>query len=104
MFLLFLHDRTEENMEKDTELDFIDFEEEKAKLWKLAYSEIKRILLLKGLANQRVELPNNGLIQSVKLDLPDVIVLEDIYGRNDYAECFEDDYLFEVYNSLTFEF
>ena len=104
MFLLFLHDRTEENMEKDTELDFIDFEEEKAKLWKLAYSEIKRILLLKGLVNQRVELPSNGLIQSVKLDLPDVIVLEDIYGRNDYAECFEDDYLFEVYNSLFFEF
>lgn len=100
MFLLFLHDRTEENMEKDTELDFIDFEEEKAKLWKLAYSEIKRILLLKGLVNQRVELPSNGLIQSVKLDLPDVIVLEDIYGRNDYAECFEDDYLFEAYKRL----
>ena len=104
MFLLFLHDRTEENMEKDTELDYIDFEEEKAKLWKLAYSEIKRILLLKGLANQRVELSSNGLIQSVKLDLPDVIVLEDIYGRNDYAECFEDNYIFEVYNSLFFEF
>lgn len=104
MFLLFLHDRIEENMEKDTELDYIDFEEEKAKLWKLAYSEIKRILLLKGLANQRVELSSNGLIQSVKLDLPDVIVLEDIYGRNDYAECFEDNYIFEVYNSLFFEF
>ena len=104
MFLLFLHDRIEENMEKDTELDYIDFEEEKAKLWKLAYSEIKRILLLKGLANQRVELSSNGLIQSVKLDLPDVIVLEDIYGRNDYAECFDDDYLFEAYNSLIFEF
>ena len=87
-------------MEKDTELDFIDFEEEKAKLWKLAYSEIKRILLLKGLVNQRVELPSNGLIQSVKLDLPDVIVLEDIYGRNDYAECFEDDYLLEAYKRL----
>ena len=28
MFLLFLHDRIEENMEKDTELDYIDFEEE----------------------------------------------------------------------------
>ena len=104
MFLLFLHGLIEDNMKNGNELDFIDFEEEKAKLWKLAYSEIKRILLLKGLANQRVELPNNGLIQSVKLDLPDVIVLEDIYGRNDYAECFEDDYLFEVYNSLTFEF
>jgi len=91
-------------MKNENELDFIDFEEEKAKLWMLAYSEIKRILLLKGLVNQRVELPSNGLIRSVKLDLPDVIVLEDIYGRNDYAECFEDDYLFEVYNSLFFEF
>ena len=91
-------------MKNGNELDFIDFEEEKAKLWMLAYSEIKRILLLKGLVNQRVELPCNGLIRSVKLDLPDVIFLEDIYGRNDYAECFEDDYLFEVYNSLTFEF
>lgn len=87
-------------MKNGIELDFIDFEEEKAKLWELAYSEIKRILLLKGLVNQRVELPSNGLIQSVKLELPDVIVLEDIYGRNDYAECFEDDYLFEVYNKL----
>ena len=90
-------------MTEEIAIDFIDFEEEKAKLWKLAYSEIKRILLLKGLANQRVELSSNGLIQSVKLDLPDVIVLEDIYGRNDYAECFDDDYLFEVYNSLIFE-
>lgn len=87
-------------MENDTELDFIDFEEEKAKLWKLAYSEIKRILLLKGLANQRVELPSNGLIQSIKLELPDVIIIEDINGRTDYAECFEDDYLFEVYKWL----
>ena len=91
-------------MEINTELDFIDFEEEKAKLWKLAYSEIKRILLLKKLVNQQVELPNNGLINSVKLELPDVLLLEDIYGRNDYAECFDDDYLFEVYNSLIFEF
>ncbi len=87
-------------MEKNSEPDFIDFEEEKAKLWKLAYSEIKRILLLKGMANQQVELQNNGQILSVKLELPDVIIIEDIYGHNDYAECFEDDYLFEVYNRL----
>ena len=87
-------------MKNNTELDFIDFEEEKARLWMLAYSEIKQILILKGLENLQVELPSNGLIQSVKLELPDVIVLEDIYGRNDYAECFEDDYLFEVYNRL----
>lgn len=87
-------------MGKNTEHDFIDFEEEKAKLWKLAYSEIKRILLLKGMENQRVELPHDGLIHSVKLEMPDVIVLEDIYGRNEYAECFEDDFLFEVYNRL----
>lgn len=87
-------------MKNNTELDFIDFEEEKARLWMLAYSEIKQILILKGLENQQVELPSNGLIQSVKLELPDVIVLEDIYGRKDYAECFEDDYLFEVYNRL----
>ena len=100
MFLLFLHDRIEENMEKDTELDYIDFEEEKAKLWKLAYSEIKRILLQKGLVNQRVELPSNGLIVYVKLELPDVLLLEDAYGQNDYAECFDDDKLFEVYNRL----
>ena len=87
-------------MENDTELDYIDFEEEKAKLWKMAYSEIKRILLLKGLVNQRVELPCNGLSYGIILELPDVIVLEDSYGRKDYAECFEDDYLFEAYKGL----
>ena len=87
-------------MEKDTELVFIDFEEEKAKLWKLAYSEIKRILLLKGLANQRVELPGNGIIDSVKLELPDVLFLEDVLGKYDFAEHFEDDILFEAYNRL----
>lgn len=87
-------------MGKNTKHDFIDFEEEKAKLWKLAYSEIKRILILKGMENQRVELPYNGPIHSVKLEMPDVIVLEDIYGKNEYAECFEDDFLFEVYNRL----
>lgn len=87
-------------MEYDTELDFIDFEEEKAKLWQLAYSEIKHILIQKGLANQRVELLNNGLIKSVTLELPDVLLLEDAYGKNDFAEHFEDDILFEVYDSL----
>lgn len=87
-------------MKNGNELDFIDFEEEKAKLWMLAYSEIKRILLLKGLVNQRVELPSNGLIVYVKLELPDVLLLEDAYGKNDYAECFDDDKLFEVYNKL----
>ncbi len=87
-------------MKNENELDFIDFEEEKAKLWMLAYSEIKRILLLKGLVNQRVELPSNGLIVYVKLELPDVLLLEDAYGQNDYAEYFDDDKLFEVYNKL----
>jgi len=87
-------------MKNGNELDFIDFEEEKAKLWMLAYSEIKRILLLKGLVNQRVELPSNGLIVYVKLELPDVLLLEDAYGQNDYAEYFDDDKLFEVYNKL----
>ncbi len=87
-------------MKNGNELDFIDFEEEKAKLWMLAYSEIKRILLLKGLVNQRVDLPNNGLIVYVKLELPDVLLLEDASGQNDYAECFDDDKLFEVYNRL----
>lgn len=87
-------------MKNGNELDFIDFEEEKAKLWKLAYSEIKRILLQKGLVNQRVELPSNGLIVYVKLELPDVLLLEDAYGQNDYAEYFDDDKLFEVYNKL----
>lgn len=87
-------------MKNDTELDFIDFEEEKARLWMLAYSKIKQILILKGVENQRVELPSDGLIHSVKLELPDVIILKDICGRIDYAECFEDDILFDVYNKL----
>lgn len=87
-------------MKNGNELDFIDFEEEKAKLWMLAYSEIKRILLLKGLVNQRVELPSNGLIVNVKLELPDVLLLEDAYGKKDFAEYFDDDKLFEVYNKL----
>ncbi len=87
-------------MKNGNELDFIDFEEEKAKLWELAYSEIKRILLLKGLVNQQVELHCNGLVHSVKLELPNVLIIEDVYGRNDYAEGFEDDTLFEVYNRL----
>ena len=87
-------------MKNGIELDFIDFEEEKAKLWELAYSEIKRILIQKGLANQRVELPSNGLIVYVKLELPDVLLLEDAYCQNDYAEYFDDDKLFEVYNRL----
>ena len=87
-------------MEINTELDFIDFEEEKAKLWQLAYSEIKRILILKDLVNQRVELPDNGHINSVKLELPDILLLEDTYGRIDFAESFDDDKLFEVYYRL----
>lgn len=87
-------------MKNDIELDFIDFEEEKTKLWRMAYSEIKRILILKGLANQRIELPNNCFIKSVTLELPDVLLLEDVYGKNDFAEYFEDDKLFEVYDSL----
>lgn len=87
-------------MENDTDLDFIDFEEEKAKLWKSAYSEIKRILILKSMVNHQVELPYNGLVHSVKLELPDVLIIEDVYGRYDYAEYFEDDYLFEAYKRL----
>ena len=77
-------------MKNGNELDFIDFEEEKAKLWMLAYSEIKRILLLKGLVNQRVELPSNGLIVYVKLELPDVLLLEDAYGKKDFAEYYSE--------------
>lgn len=87
-------------MENDAELVYIDFEEEKAKLWQLAFSEIKHILTMKGLANRRVELPYYGVIHSVKLELPDVLSLEDVNGRNDFAENFEDEYLFEVYDRL----
>ena len=87
-------------MAEDTTIDYIDFEEEKAKLWQRAYSEIKRILILKGLANQRVELPNCKMIKSITLELPDILVMENSYGRYDYAEFFEDDNLFEVYEGL----
>ena len=80
--------------------DYIDFEEEKAKLWQRAYSEIKRILILKELANRRVELPNCEIMKSVTIESPDVLVLEDRNGKHDYAEYFEDDSLFEVYESL----
>ena len=80
--------------------DYIDFEEAQAKLWQMAYSEIKRILTLKGLVNQRVELPNCEMMRSVTLESPDVLVLENRYGRYDYAEFFEDDSLFEVYKGL----
>ena len=75
-------------MENGNKLDFIDFEEEKAKLWKLAYSEIKRILLLKGLANQRIELPNECAIQYAILELPDVLLFADHCGNCYYAESF----------------
>lgn len=88
------------SMADETTIDYIDFEEEKAKLWQRAYSEVKRLLILKGWANQRVELPNCETIKSVTLELPDVLVLENNYGRNDYAEFFEDDNLFEVYEGL----
>lgn len=87
-------------MANKNKFDYIDFEEAQTKLWQLAYSEIKRILALKGLENQRVELPNCETIKSVTLELPDVLVLENNYGRNDYAEFFEDDNLFEVYEGL----
>ena len=88
------------SMADETTIDYIDFEEEKAKLWQRAYSEIKRILTLKGWANQRVELPNCETIKSVTLESSDVLVLENHYGRYDYAEFFKDDYLFEVYEAL----
>lgn len=87
-------------MVEGTTIDYIDFEEEKAKLWQRAYSEIKRILILKGLANQRVELPNCEMMKSVTLESPDVLVLEDSYGRYGYAEYFDDDSLFDVYKGL----
>ena len=87
-------------MENVTVFEYIDFDEEKAKLWQLAYSEIKRILVLRGMVNQRVELPGDGLIHNIKLELPDILIVEDNYGRNDYVEYFEDNYLFEVYKGL----
>lgn len=87
-------------MTSKTKFDFIDFEEEKVKLWQKAYSEIKHILILKGFENQRVELHREEIVHCVKLELPDILVLEDIFGKNDYAENFEDDKLFEVYNGL----
>lgn len=80
--------------------DYIDFEDAQAKLWQLAYSEIKRILILKDLVNQRVELPNCEMMRSVTLETPDVLVLENSYGRYDYAEFFEDESLFEVYKGV----
>lgn len=87
-------------MANKNKFDYIDFEEAQTKLWQLAYSEIKRILALKGLKNQRVELPNCETMKSVTLESPDVLILEDCYGRYDYAEFFKDDYLFEVYKGL----
>lgn len=87
-------------MAEETNTDYIDFEEEKAKLWQRAYFGIKCTLILKGLANQRVELPNSETMKSVVLELPDVLVLEDSYGRCGYAEFFEDDDLFDVYKEV----
>lgn len=87
-------------MANKTKSDYIDFEEEQTKLWQLAYSEIKRILILKNLTNQRVELPNCETMKSVTFETPDVLILENTYGRSDYAEFFEDDSLFEVYRGL----
>lgn len=87
-------------MAEGTTIDYIDFEEEKAKLWQRAYSEIKSLLILKGLVNQHVELPNCAMMKSVSLLRPDVLVLEDRNGKHDYAEYFEDDSLFEVYEGL----
>lgn len=87
-------------MIEETVADYIDFEEEKAKLWQLAYSEIKRLIIQNGWINQRIELPNNGVVKSVTLELPSVLILEDNYGNCDNAESFEDDALFEVYYKL----
>lgn len=87
-------------MTEETVADYIDFEEEKAKLWRLAYSEIKRLIIQKSWANQRIELPNNGVVKSVTLEFPGILILEDNYGNYDYAESFEDDTLFEVYYQL----
>ena len=88
------------SMVEGTTIDYIDFEEEKARLWQRAYSEVKRLLILKGLENQRVELPNCAMMKSVTLEMPDVLVLEDGNGKHDYGEYFEDDSLFEVYEGL----
>ena len=87
-------------MENNTKLDFIDFEEEKAKLWRRAYSEIKHIIVQKGLVNQRIELPNERAVQYVILELPDVLLFIDHGGNCDYTESFEDDVLFDVYKGL----
>lgn len=87
-------------MENGTKLDFIDFEEEKAKLWQIAYSEIKRIIVQKGLENQRIELPNECAVQYAILELPDVLLFVDHCGNCYYAESFEDDVMFDVYKGL----
>lgn len=88
-------------MTEEIAIDFIDFEEEKAKLWQLAYSKIKRIIELKGWNNQRIELPNGGgFIKSIVLESPDVLLFEDHYGNWDYCETFKDDVMFETYDLL----
>lgn len=87
-------------MSEESTIAYIDFEEEKAKLWRLAYSEIIRIIMLRGLANQRIELSDYGMMKSVMLELPNVLILEDNNGNCNFAECFIDDALFEVYEQL----
>ena len=87
-------------MTEEIATDYIDFEEEKAKLWQLAYSEIKRIIELKGWNHQRVELPKGGQTKSIVLEMPDVLLFEDCYGNWDYCETFKDDVMFETYNML----
>ena len=87
-------------MVEDTTIDYIDFEEEKAKLWQRAYSGIRRIIEQKDLVSHHIGLPCDSYIRFVVLESSEARMFEDCNGNYDYCESFEDDVLFEVYSEL----
>ena len=81
--------------------EVLDIDDELTELWEKVYDAIVDIVDNKYAREYEIELSDSLLVKSLIVTYDGFIKLSDVHDVYDFIEQFEDEYIYDIYNSLS---